>query len=151
MNLGILVTLAVFSHFCCNGHSLLLNSHLSRFENPSYGACGYLTLKTCHRLLFYPTTDATPLALHQPTAASTWWCGPRPRLGWVEMAVGLPEGPSYPGHSPTFFFAMLPPERPQEGSTQHLQIRSPVFTFSSLLPYSCPSSSPHSSSSPDER
>ena len=37
--------------------------------------------------------------LHQSTAASTWWCGPRPRLGWVEMAVGLPEGPSYPGHS----------------------------------------------------
>ena len=33
--------------------------------------------------------------LHQSTAASTWWCGPRPRLGWVEMAVGLPEGPSY--------------------------------------------------------
>ena len=25
------------------------------------------------------------------------------RLGWVEMAVGLPEGPSYPGHSPSFF------------------------------------------------
>ena len=21
-------------------------------------------------------------------------------LGWVEMTVGLPEGPSYPGHSP---------------------------------------------------
>ena len=42
-------------------------------------------------------------ALHQSTAASTWWCGPRPRLGWVEMAVGLPEGPSYPGHSPSFF------------------------------------------------
>ena len=41
--------------------------------------------------------------LPQSTAASTWWCGPRPRLGWVEMAVGLPEGPSYPGHSPSFF------------------------------------------------
>ena len=41
--------------------------------------------------------------LHQSTAASTWWCGPRPRLGWVEMAVGFPEGPSYPGHSPLFF------------------------------------------------
>ena len=45
---------------------------------------------------------------------------------------------------------MLPPERPQKSSTQHLQNRSPVFTFSSLLPYSCSSSSPHSSS-PDER
>ena len=41
--------------------------------------------------------------LHQSTAASTWWCGPRPRLGWVEMAVGFPEGPSYPGHSPIIF------------------------------------------------
>ena len=34
------------------------------------------------------------------------------------MAVGLPEGPSYPGHSPPFF-AMLPPERPQKGSMVH--------------------------------
>ena len=33
-------------------------------------------------------------------ATPTWWCGPRPRLVWVEMAVGLPGGPSYPGHSP---------------------------------------------------
>ena len=41
--------------------------------------------------------------LHQFTAASTWWCGPRPCLGWDEMAVGLPEGPRYPGHSPLFF------------------------------------------------
>ena len=40
------------------------------------------------------------LFLHQSTAASTGWCGPRPRLGWVEMAVGLPEDPSYSGHSP---------------------------------------------------
>ena len=46
--------------------------------------------------------------LHQSTAASTWWCGPRPRLGWVEMAVGLPEGPSYPGHSPFIFSVCCP-------------------------------------------
>ena len=45
----------------------------------------------------------TRFALHQSTAASTWWCGPRPPLGWVEMAVGLPEGPSYLGHSTSFF------------------------------------------------
>ena len=46
--------------------------------------------------------------------------GPRPRLGWVEMAVGLPEGPSYPGHSDRTnrFFAGLPPKRPQKESTQ---------------------------------
>ena len=51
---------------------------------------------------------ATVIVLHQSTAASTWWCGPRPRLGWVEMAVGLPEGPSYPGHSPFFFSLCCP-------------------------------------------
>ena len=38
--------------------------------------------------------------LHQSTAASTWRYGLRSHLGWVEMAIGLPEGPSYPGHSP---------------------------------------------------
>ena len=48
------------------------------------------------------------LCLHQSTAASTWWCGPRPRLGWVEMAVGLTEGPSYPGHSPFIFSLCCP-------------------------------------------
>ena len=42
--------------------------------------------------------------LHQLTAASTWHCGPRPRLGWVEMAVGLPEDPSYPRHSSEAIF-----------------------------------------------
>ena len=52
--------------------------------------------------------------MHQSTAVSTWWCDPQPRLSWVEMAVGLPDGPSYPGLSPhtNHFFAMLPPERP---------------------------------------
>ena len=46
--------------------------------------------------------------LHQSTAASTWWCGPRPCLGWVEMAVGLPDGPSYSGHSPIIFSLCCP-------------------------------------------
>ena len=41
--------------------------------------------------------------LHQSTAALAWWCDPRSRLGWVKMVVGLSEGPSYPGHSPSFF------------------------------------------------
>ena len=36
---------------------------------------------------------------HQLTAAFVWWCGPRPCLGWVEMAVDLREGPRYLGHS----------------------------------------------------
>ena len=59
------------------------------------------------------------------------------------MTVGLPEGPSYPGHLPhtNHFFAVQPPERPQKGSTQLLRNLSPVFYL--LLPFSCPSS--HSS------
>ena len=43
-------------------------------------------------------------------------------LGWVEMAVGLPEGPCYPGHPPhtNHFFAVLPSKQPQKGSMQPL-------------------------------
>ena len=50
------------------------------------------------------------IELHQLTTASTWWCGPQPRLRWVKMAVNLSEGPSYPGQSPytNHFFAVLP-------------------------------------------
>ena len=58
-----------------------------------------------HEKMLSPRTH---LILHQSTAASTWWCGPRPRLGWVEMAVGLSEGPSYPGHSPFIFLLCCP-------------------------------------------
>ena len=56
------------------------------------------------------TCKASKIKLHQSTAASTWWCGPQPRLGWVKIAVGLPEGPSYPGHSThtNHFFAVQP-------------------------------------------
>ena len=46
------------------------------------------------------TCKASKNELHQSTAASTWWCGPRPHWDWVKMTVGLPEGPSCPGHSP---------------------------------------------------
>ena len=71
---------------------------------------------------------------------------------WVgsKWLLAFPRVPVTPG-TLLRFFAMLPPERPQKGSTQLLQNRSPVFTFSFLLPYSCSSSSPHSSSSLDER
>ena len=50
------------------------------------------------------TANAKASRLHQSTAASTWWRGPRPHLGWVE----IPEGPSYPGHSPLFFRYAVP-------------------------------------------
>ena len=68
------------------------------------------------------TCKESKIKLHQSTAASTWWCGPQPRLSWVKMAVGFPEGPSYLGQSPhtNHFFTVKPPERPQKGSTQPL-------------------------------
>ena len=57
----------------------------------------------CVILDTYNENTRIHIVLHHSTAASTWWCGPRPRLGWVKMTVGLPEGPSYPGHSPFIF------------------------------------------------
>ena len=30
------------------------------------------------------TGTSMKVQLHQSTAASTWWCDPRPQLGWVE-------------------------------------------------------------------
>ena len=52
---------------------------------------------------------ASPIDLHQSTAASTWWCGPRPHLGWDEMAVGLPEGPIYSRHFLETIFSLCFP------------------------------------------
>ena len=71
--------------------------------------------------------------LHQSTAASTWWCGPRPRLGWVEMAVGLPEGPSYPGHSPFVFLLCCPMNDRKRAAHSFFKIGR-LF---SLFPFSC--------------
>ena len=62
------------------------------------------------------------------------------------MIAGLHEGPSYSGYSP-LFFAVLPPERPQKG--RHTASLKSVPCF--LLPFSFPTSSPHSSFSLDER
>ena len=56
------------------------------------------------------------------------WVGSK----WLLAFPRVPVTPGFPLH----FFAILPPERPQKGSTQHLQNRSSVFTFSFLLPYS---------------
>ena len=55
---------------------------------------------------------------------------------WVgsKWLLAFPWVPVTPG-TPLYFSAMLPPEQPQKGSTQHLQSRSPVFTFSFLLPF----------------
>ena len=74
-------------------------------------------------------------SLHQSTTASTWWCGPQPRLGWVEMAVGLPEGPSYPGHSPLFFRYATPLNDRRRASHSIFKIGRLFFLFL----FSCPS------------
>ena len=51
----------VLSHLCCNGHSLLLGSYLSRIgriENPSCSACGHPSQDISHLLLHCPATDS---------------------------------------------------------------------------------------------
>ena len=51
----------VLSSLCCNGHSLLLDSYLSRIgriENPSCSAYGRLSQDTSHLILHCPATDS---------------------------------------------------------------------------------------------
>ena len=51
----------VLSRPCCNGHSLLLGSYLSRIgriENPSCSACGHSSQDTSHLILHSPATDS---------------------------------------------------------------------------------------------
>ena len=60
----------VYSHLCCNGHSLLLSSHLlriGRIENPSYSACGHSSQDTSHLILHCPTTDSLHRSLFDNT------------------------------------------------------------------------------------
>ena len=93
-----LVSRHVFKHEILSFYSLLQRIKIGTV------LIQYVVNKTCHGSDFlFKVLFVCEVILHQSTAASTWWCGPRPRLGWVEMAVGLPEGPSYPGHSPLFF------------------------------------------------
>ena len=48
--------------------------------------------------------ESVAAPINSPT--SMWWRGSRLRLGWVEMAVDLPEDSSYPGHSTRTFFLL---------------------------------------------
>ena len=51
----------VLSRLRCNGHSLLLSSHLSRIgriENPSCSVCGHPSQDTTHLILHCPATDS---------------------------------------------------------------------------------------------
>ena len=76
--------------------------------------------------------------LHQLTAASTWWYGPRSHLGWVEMTVSLHEDPSYPGHSLRTIFSPCCPLNHRRGaahSSFKIGRQSPPFSclFHALL------------------
>ena len=73
-------------------------------------------------------------SLQQSTAVSAWWCGPRARLSWIEMAVGLPEvHPRHSSHT-NHLFAVLPSERSQKGSTQaSLKSADCFLSFSRIL------------------
>ena len=60
-NLCSLVMLAVFSRLRCNGHSLLLNSYLSRIgriENSSCSAYRHSSQDTSHLILHCPASDS---------------------------------------------------------------------------------------------
>ena len=51
----------VLSRLCCNNHSLVLVSYLSkigRIENPSCSACGYSSQDISHLILHCPATDS---------------------------------------------------------------------------------------------
>ena len=54
------------SRLCCNGHSFLLGSYLSRIgriENPSCSACGQSSQDISHLVLHCPATDSALLTL----------------------------------------------------------------------------------------
>ena len=56
----------VFSRLCCNGHSLLLSSYLSRIgriENSSCSACGHSSQNTSHLILHCPATESVCCSL----------------------------------------------------------------------------------------
>ena len=56
---------SVLARLCCNRHSLLLSSNLSRIgriKNPSCSACRHLSHVTSHLILHCPATDS----LHRP-------------------------------------------------------------------------------------
>ena len=80
---------------------------------------------------YYQIAITNSRHLHQSTAASTWWCGPRPRLGSIEMAVGFPEGPSYPGHSP-FIFSLCCPLKDRRRAAHSIFKIGRLFSLSLL-------------------
>ena len=89
----------VLSRLCCNEHSLLLKSYLSRIdriENPSCSACSHPTEDSSHFILQCPATDSALLALWRlsdslrplvqalescPASGAPWFSAIPPSLG----------------------------------------------------------------------
>ena len=62
----------VLFRLCCNGHSLLLSSYLTkigRIENPSCSACGHPSQDTSHLILHCPAVDSAPFVLWRPSVS----------------------------------------------------------------------------------
>ena len=70
----------VLSRLCCNGHSLLLGSYLSkigRIENFSCSACGHSPQDTSHLILHCPATDSLRRSLFGDSLSLyDLWSGP---------------------------------------------------------------------------
>ena len=83
----------VLSRLCCNGHSLLLGSYLTRIgriENPSCSACGHSSQDTSHLILYCPTTDSLRCLLFGDCLSLyDLWSKP----GGVAWLLGLPPCP----------------------------------------------------------
>ena len=102
----------VLSRLCCNGHSLLLGSYLSRIgriENPSCSACGHLSQDTSHLILHCPAMDSLRCSLFGDSLSlyDLWF-----RPGGVIQLLGL--------------HGLLPCPHPQKGSGKQQQQQQPV-------------------------
>ena len=74
----------VLSRLRCNGHSLLLDSYLSRIgriENPSCRACGHSSQDTSHLILHCPATDSLRHSLCVPLRPLVQTLGSCPASG----------------------------------------------------------------------
>ena len=89
-------------------------------------ACSY---KKTSQLLERSKFDCTNQQLPQRGGAV-----PDPVWVWSKWLLAFPRVPGSPG-IPLHFFALLPPEQLQKGSSQLLRNRSPVFFFSFLQPF----------------
>ena len=86
----------VLSRLRCNGHSLLLSSHLSRkgkIENPFCSACGHSSQNISHLILHCPATDFLRRSLFGDSLSlydlrSRSWI-----VSWLLGLYGLPPCP----------------------------------------------------------